>query len=76
MRRLIALLPLLLLAGCSRGAAGESDASETANRAKALQRTADATTDELINQINAEASLQEAQLSGSSGSAGNNAAKK
>jgi hypothetical protein len=75
MMRLIALLPLLLLAGCSRGAAGESDASETANRAKALQRTADATTDELINQISAEASLQDAQLSGG-GSAGNNAAKK
>jgi hypothetical protein len=48
-------LPLLILAGCSGGSTGESDAAEIANRAQSLQRSADVTTDALINQINAEA---------------------
>jgi PBP1b-binding outer membrane lipoprotein LpoB len=47
-------VPMLFLAGCSGESAGESDAKEIANRAQSLQRSADVTTDALINQINAE----------------------
>jgi hypothetical protein len=53
--RLLFALPLFFLAGCTNGSAGESDATEIANRAQSLQRSADVTTNALINQINAEA---------------------
>ncbi len=44
---------LILLTGCNR-TPGESDDATVANRATALERAADQTTDAMINQINEE----------------------
>jgi hypothetical protein len=50
---LLSAVLLALLTGCN-SASGESDEATMANRATALERAADQTTDATINQINEE----------------------
>jgi hypothetical protein len=54
----LALLPLVL-AGCNGRAGGETDPTALANQAESLERAANATTDELIEQIEDEAAKEQ-----------------
>jgi hypothetical protein len=51
---------LVLLAGCSPGAALEADENAISNQAESLERGADATTDTAIKQIEDDAAQQDA----------------
>jgi outer membrane PBP1 activator LpoA protein len=55
------LLPVILavvLAGCNGKAGGETDPVALANQAESLERAANATTDQLIEQIEDEAAAE------------------
>jgi hypothetical protein len=65
--RLTYALCLFILTGCTGGSSGESGSTEIANRAQSLQRSADETTNALINQINAEAAAEKAPEANQSG---------
>ncbi len=55
MRCAIAVASALAVSACQSGQLAESDPEAIRNRASSLQRAADSTTDELINQISSEA---------------------
>jgi hypothetical protein len=59
-RRYLGLGYLLALSACGSGQVAESDPANIRNRADSLQKAADATTDELVNQIDAEAATETA----------------
>jgi hypothetical protein len=63
-RSLSVLAVLLALAACQRGQLAESDLAEIGNRAASLQRAADATTDELVKQVDAESPLSNSNTAG------------
>lgn len=67
MQRSLVLTVLLALAGCQGGQVAESDPAEIGNRAASLQRAAEATTDELVNQVDAESPLSSRNAADSSG---------
>lgn len=67
MRRLSVLVVFLALAACQRGQLAESDLAEIGNRAASLQRAADATTDELVKQVDAESPLSNENAANSTG---------
>ena len=71
MRSLSVLAVLLALAACQRGQLAESDPAEIGNRAASLQRAADATTDELVKQVDAESPLS----NGNTANGGENVSK-
>lgn len=63
------LLLLLALAACNGGAVKESDEAAIANQAESLERAANATTDQLIKQMEDDASAEQAQAAASMGDA-------
>ncbi len=61
--RCLGVVAALTITGCQSGPVVESDAATIQNRAETLQRAADATTDDLIGQIDQESATATASAS-------------